>query len=448
MSVDTVRTDLFISYAWENAPVAQWVARKLIACGYHVWMDRLKLYGGCSWPDDIDDAIKHKAIRMIHILSRTSISKTNPKNELQLGYMLSQKIPGFLIPLNIDGIPPIELPWQMPAIQFIDFREWDRGFSDLIKALEVGGCPRFDVDDGARRAIESYMPNDAVLEKPERIYSNVFRFTKIPSVIKKFRTQMPLLRDEFDALTKGWPAWYVSNYESLAFSEPPAAVLKASRYELIEEYPIANCVEISGVRVYNICKRLLEKSIRALAFSAGFVESKGDLVFPTLAGGKKFFIFKSYDGVKLRIQPHGYKTVRGTRINYSLGFRPSVVRVDEAWHVVISLRISMTDNSGRLVDAAKIPSYRKAVVSSWWNWEWFLRHMAVSAALGNESGEWLLQLDKSQAVGVSALPESGMSLTSIDDERVSELSRERSAKNCEETSGPDIMIGKEGNHEK
>ena len=55
------REYLFISYAWENAPIAQWVSRKLISCGYKVWRDNLALYGGCIWSDKIEDAIKNKA---------------------------------------------------------------------------------------------------------------------------------------------------------------------------------------------------------------------------------------------------------------------------------------------------------------------------------------------------------------------------------------------------
>ena len=173
------REHLFISYAWEDAPIAQWVSRKLISCGYKVWRDNLALYGGCLWSDKIEDAIKNKAFRMIHILSRKSITKINPKNELQVGYLMSQTIPDFLIPLNTEGIPPIELPWQMPNIQFIDFQDWRKGCSGLLKALEIGKCPRFDVEQGVREAIESYMPVNAVKNEPETLYSNAFEVSTV-----------------------------------------------------------------------------------------------------------------------------------------------------------------------------------------------------------------------------------------------------------------------------
>ena len=43
------RDHIFISYAWEDAALAEWLARKLMALGYAVWIDRFKLLGGDVW---------------------------------------------------------------------------------------------------------------------------------------------------------------------------------------------------------------------------------------------------------------------------------------------------------------------------------------------------------------------------------------------------------------
>src|SRR5437660_515138 len=42
---------LFISYATEDAALAQWLTLKLTAAGYRVWCDRVKLLGGESTYD-------------------------------------------------------------------------------------------------------------------------------------------------------------------------------------------------------------------------------------------------------------------------------------------------------------------------------------------------------------------------------------------------------------
>lgn len=63
------RDHLFISYAWEDGALAEWLARKLTAAGYRVWIDRFKMLGGERWPKDIDRAIKTRTFRMIALLS-------------------------------------------------------------------------------------------------------------------------------------------------------------------------------------------------------------------------------------------------------------------------------------------------------------------------------------------------------------------------------------------
>src|SRR5438093_12082818 len=45
-----VRDHLFISYATEDWPLAEWLTRRLTAEGYRVWCDRFKLLGGESYP--------------------------------------------------------------------------------------------------------------------------------------------------------------------------------------------------------------------------------------------------------------------------------------------------------------------------------------------------------------------------------------------------------------
>jgi hypothetical protein len=73
-----VRDHLFISYAWEDGALAEWLTLKLTAAGYRVWCDRFKMLGGERWPEDIDDAIKTQTFRMLHLLSKHSLHKENP----------------------------------------------------------------------------------------------------------------------------------------------------------------------------------------------------------------------------------------------------------------------------------------------------------------------------------------------------------------------------------
>ena len=63
------RDHLFISYATEDAALADWFARRLASAGYAVWYDRFKLLGGEPWPQDIEAAIDQRTFRMLALIS-------------------------------------------------------------------------------------------------------------------------------------------------------------------------------------------------------------------------------------------------------------------------------------------------------------------------------------------------------------------------------------------
>jgi len=71
--MNSEREHLFISYATEDWPLAEWLTLRLTSEGYKVWCDRFKLLGGESYPRDIDKAIANSTFRFIGLLSKNSI---------------------------------------------------------------------------------------------------------------------------------------------------------------------------------------------------------------------------------------------------------------------------------------------------------------------------------------------------------------------------------------
>ena len=418
---------LFISYAWENAPTAQWLARKLTAFGYKVWMDKLSLWGGCGWPKDIDEAIKNRSCHMIHLLSQYSMDKPNPSAERQLGLTMSKQIKNYLIPLNLDGIPPDKLPWQLTEIQYIDFQDWNIGFSELIRALQKYNCPVFDIDEGVKRVMDSYLPLNAIRQQPEMLYSNVHEIQKYPTIIKRFKSNSPLLRDEFENFARDkWIAYYINRYECIAFTEPPSSAIMLSNYRLQESCPLTGLNEIAGIEIYNILKSLFFKSIYALAKLRGFTtDSTNNLVFPRLENNSTYYKFVAYDGSQVRIAPHGYKTVRGSRFYYSLSFKPRIAVIEKVWCVIVSLHLSLTDSKGNSVERKFIPALRKHIVRAWWNHEWFVRQMSISARLSDNGERWIYPITGVENFEVSRIPMIGTSNTSLDDDIISRLAKDR-----------------------
>jgi hypothetical protein len=226
----------------------------------------------------------------------------------------------------------------------------------------------------------------------------------------------------------------------LAFSPPPLEISSVCRYEEAESFERTSNVEIAGVRTYSVEKRLIEKCVRTIAAQKGFKEQRGCMLFPQVQGGKKFFKFVTHDGHPARLSPLGHKKVRGHRINYSLAFYPSAVQLDSKWHVVVSLRIVLYNNDGTLLDASQVPSCRKAIAGSWWNGEWFARHTAIAAALSNEASKWCLVQDDESILCVSGVPVSGISETSLDDAKISEIAKQRKSSDEDQE---DLVIGED-----
>ncbi len=419
------RTRLFISYAWENATVAEWLARKLMCCGYSIWVDKLFLRGGCTWPNDIDDAIKNKSFRMIHLLSRYSLLKPHPSKERQLGLAMSKRIPHFLIPLNIDGILPEELPWQLIDINYIPFQDWREGFKQLLLTLDDANCPKEFAQTGVEKAIRTYFPVTAVVNEPETLFSNVFKVARYPERLIRFRTEFQFTADK--ALSQGWPVYLINNAESVSFWPPPDEF--ASKYK-ITEVGKESCLaeKMDGVQTYNILSALLRCAVYAMALRKGFtLDDKKNLVFPKCNDAKRF-PFKCFDGKATWFTPWGYCHHNGVRLDYALSFRPSVITIDREFHVIISLHISTYYGDGRPVEPTKRLSVRKAISKAWWNHQWYVKYSGVLAFLSDNSDEMSLGTNDEDKVVVLAKPITGMSPVSLVDDVITKISKARASK--------------------
>ncbi len=134
---------IFISYAWEDRVVADWLTLRLTAAGYRVWCDRFKMLGGERFPEQIDHAIKHQTFRMLGLLSRHSLHKPNPVNERTLALAIARERDiDFYIPLALEELKATDLNWMISSITFIPFTEWADGLQRVLKKLSSLGAPR------------------------------------------------------------------------------------------------------------------------------------------------------------------------------------------------------------------------------------------------------------------------------------------------------------------
>ena len=191
------RDHLFISYAYEDEALAEWLALRLTSEGYKVWIDRFELLGGESYPVDIDHAIKCRTFRMIALLSRSSLVKPNPLKERTLALNIQrERDEELLITLNVDNLRPGEMDWMTSDITFIPFFEsWAAGLAQLLKKLARVDAPKL-VADGKQIAANAYLPTDTLSHEPERVYSNLLHIERIPAAISCYTASKTLSEND------------------------------------------------------------------------------------------------------------------------------------------------------------------------------------------------------------------------------------------------------------
>ena len=425
---NTNKTRLFISYAVEDSVVASWVARKLLCCGYSIWIDKMFLRGGCTWPNDIDVAIKNQSIRMIHLMSPYSLVKPNPTAERTLGLELAKEIPYFLIPLNL-GVPSRDIPWQLKSIQYIDFSDWGKGFAALLKTLEEDKIPKEFATTGLGIALKTYNVKDAILPDPEPVYSNAFKLVAEPSQLCVFTSEHSLLRTELitQACQYHWPTFFVNPHTSISYFDPPkklAAMFRISK--------TANCEtsasDILGIKTINIRKNLLARSVREGAIQEGFKSDKNILLFPDFEPTRARYPYVTWWGEKTNMAPHGFKTVGGKKWYYTIGFMPRIMLIMEKLHCVLSLHLGLTNEEGKPIDPDHIPAVRKSIMKSWWNDKISKIHCAIASRLCNGEEAFGYSVQNGPKVLFSSFPVVGYSPTTINEVVIDEIAKQRNTK--------------------
>jgi hypothetical protein len=108
-------SDIFISYAREDQPRAETLARALQADGWSVWWDR-SIPAGKSYPQVIQEEMA-KAQCVLVLWSAFSVAK-----EWVIEEASEAKKRGILVPIQIDKVEP---PWGFRLLQARDLVAWN-----------------------------------------------------------------------------------------------------------------------------------------------------------------------------------------------------------------------------------------------------------------------------------------------------------------------------------
>jgi hypothetical protein len=432
----TTREHLFISYAWEDGALAEWLTLKLTAEGYRVWCDRFKLLGGERWPEDVDDAIKTQAFRMIHLLSKYSLHKANPSKERQLALTISkERNEEFLIPLNLDGTRVIDLPWQLSDIIYIPFHNWGEGLGQLLKKLGSCNAPRALMGEGRRIAAQTFIPADALLEKGEILQSNCLPFERIPAIVKRFQLSQSLSGVEEQELGDRWAFYKVDDLKLMAFERPPVALPDKLIISSAGGTSWKDVDKIDRIRSTNIVSSLLKKSLLKKCIEKGLKlkRESGVLYFPAGLLEKDRIKYVGYRGRKTWLRVIAERQFPTGKIRYHLAF-VCWIRQDvlDGFVAQVKIRLHLIDWTGKEIEGRVALGRRKKITKNWWNPQWLSRQIAIRSFLAGGVDSIVIGDEPDEQVVLSVVPIRGEVPIAINEEFLKPLRLELTTMQVEE----------------
>lgn len=417
--------NLFVSYAAEDWPLAEWLTRKLTSFGYVVWCDRFKLLGGESYPLDIDVAIKERTFRVIALLSKNSINKPNPIKERTLALNIGRaRNVDFLIPINVDGLNAIELDWMTNDLTYISFYpSWADGLNQLLVKFDEIGAPR-PLANGRAIAIESSIAKSHLIEREEILHSNEFPIISIPPSLRRFRLARKLFKSESDLLLEGWAAYRRSHADFVAFSDPPLDLLDATEIASVEVIKWKEHSQVDHVNSSQIVSRLVTESLRVWCISRGLkpVPGESGVYFPSGILERNRISFKNYTGAKIGLLAVGQRrrritsdTVEITRYHMAPTFR-LVGRPGGNSAIQIQVEFYFTSREGGPLPPGARPRARKRLTRMWTNHHWLSRVVAIGRFLSDGDAFIRIGENESEQLVIDATPHGYLVPVGIDEE--------------------------------
>ena len=388
------RDHLFISYAYEDEALAEWLALRLTSEGYKVWIDRFELLGGESYPLDIDQAIKNRTFRLLALLSRSSLTKPNPLKERTLALNLQrQRDEEFLLTLNVDNLRPDEMDWMTSDIIFIPFSEsWAGGLVQLLKKLASVHAPK-QAGDGMGIAANAYLAGDTLSQETEDVYANLLHIVRTPIAISCFTVGNTLSEHDESELAQRWAFWPLrpkrhggetSDTLYFSFDEPPRSTRLAHTWFRKTIAAWRDVDTICDVRSSDIAKPLLRRALLCHLRTRGLRPTPDDphmLYFPDGLVLKNLISFRRPDGRTTYRKVVGERSwPRGGRFAYHQAVTFDI-RTDLPGEFAAQFRIRLhiTDCDGNPLPAAAANARRKSLTRDWYNKEWLARHLGLLA---------------------------------------------------------------------
>lgn len=188
------RNVIFISHATpQDNDFTIWLASRLQADGYEVWIDKQALLGGEKFWQEIDQVIRHKAIKFLLVYSenicqqkRRGIIRDGVEKEKSLAESIAKanNLNDFIVLLNIDGSEYNLFIGADTLNQILFFENWAGGYTQLLKKFKKAGFePSSTLIEGFSRWYEDeYVIHNGIQKMPEIYYDSWWPIPELPPV--------------------------------------------------------------------------------------------------------------------------------------------------------------------------------------------------------------------------------------------------------------------------
>lgn len=182
------RQRVFISHANPaDNDAAAWLAAKLTALGYNVWVDVEKLKGGETIWREIEPVLRNDCRSLILLLSRSTFGtdgllRQGVEREMELGLTLEKEHPEFVLPWILDDLAFSQLPIQIHGKMSISERRWSAALTRILEYLGSIGIEPTNEPTGASLLRQLLIPeNIGITNNPTTYDINRLECVQLPS---------------------------------------------------------------------------------------------------------------------------------------------------------------------------------------------------------------------------------------------------------------------------
>lgn len=396
LSTPLVRRSIFISHATpEDNAFVLWLSAKLTSAGYEVWCDVDGLYGGDGFWGKIEDTIRFQAAKFLFVQSQFVKNKSGTRKEAYLALKVGEKnkIPRFIVPMQIDDTPFDETLIELIDLQAIDCRrDWMSGLRSLIAVLQRDGIPRsegFKADQFSRLVGKFGRPSSIVAQKSEQVVSNFLPILSLPERLNFFScdgvqsNRLPEIASQILAPAYAYYTHVATTATQERFERELASIgIAGVRVKERASLPWADFIngesgDLPSWRradARNNAFKLLNKAWSLHLF-------RQNVAFGELANGRSFAFFadkvlpdnkiqfENYSGKLIRRQLVGFSAKR--RVYWHFGVHAKSVLLDGDFFFALTPHVTFSlDGTNLLASKAQLHSLRRSFCRSWWNDRW------------------------------------------------------------------------------